>query len=327
MAAVNGDEPYSIMNSDVIEGAEERPESGATEAADETRCRGCEHVFASEERAGFAGLRRVTCPACGKRTYRPQTRGWRAFWWVFAGVTSVGVVFGNVLLLNGYSWIPGGVGVLAFVVLCIDVVLQGRTYQRGVAPARVAVLSVIMTLVAVASIGGALAATGLSNGYSYEVVLQERQSATTSAGYGPAVDLPRRVIGPSWASGSGEQICDGGGDYRQCLAMHIGMYNSVCVADLTASARDTCDDLLDFIDQAKVTLEGCGSGCETRVGDSGLWGWEYLRPIPEQVSLTNKDWRPEVATTEYCDFELGPVQIGSCLTEEERARLQTDSDE
>lgn len=292
----------------------------------------CGAAFTVDVKPGFAGMRRFTCTECGRRSYGPLTRGWRIFWWVVAGFTSVGLVASNLLLIDGYSWIPGALGLLSFVVLCIDVSLRRRTDGRGFAPAYVAVLTVAITVSSVSSILGVLLVLGLNNGYSYDVVLQERRSASTSEGYGAAVELTEGLRDrPSWlttSSGTSEQICDGGEDYRMCLGMHIAMYNSVCIGvELSTSASSTCERLREFIDDGNARLNDCGYGCETRAGDSGRWGWAYMRPTPERVQVTNKDWLPEITTTEHCIFDLGPVQIGACLTDEERTELETEPEE
>ncbi|GAA1945190.1 hypothetical protein [Agromyces allii] len=287
------------------------PDDLSAPTTSERTCRHCGAAFTGDVKPGFAGMRRFTCTECGRRSYGPLTRGWRIFWWVVAGFTSVGLVASNILLIDGYSWIPGALGLLSFVVLCIDVSLRRRTDGRGFAPAYVAVLTVAITVSAVSSILGVLVVVGLNNGYSYDVVLQESKPATESQGYGAALSLTRE---PSWGGGAG-QICGDGDDYRACVSMHIAMYNSVCLGELTVSARSTCDSLSTFIDDVKARLADCGSGCTTRAGDDGIWGWAYLRPAPEQTSITNKDWKSEISYVEYCDFSLGPIQIGSCPVE------------
>ncbi|WP_395243503.1 hypothetical protein ACGGZK_15420 [Agromyces sp. MMS24-K17] len=276
-------------------------------------CRTCGSILIDAPEPGFAGTRRFTCAACGTRTHAPLTRNWRIFWWAFAALTSVGVVVGNLMLLNDYSWIPGGVGLLSFVVLCTDIVLQRRTNPRGVAPAAVAVLSVLMTLVVVSSVLGALVVAGLNNAYAFDVVVQEEHAATTTQGYGSAMNVSRS---PSWASsGGGTYLCGDGDDYNTCVNMHIAMYNSVCLGELTASGQATCSSLREFNASIKAQAADCGSGCTTRGDAQGNWGWTYVTVTPEEVEVPNRDFRPEITYTDHCDFSLGPIELGNCLPE------------
>ncbi len=271
------------------------------------------------------------CPECGKAVTYPLSRGWRIFWWVLAVMTATAGVGANATLHEGYSWIPAGVGLLSFVILCIDVGLQRRAAQayrhiaplpivadddnrpaanridpkrpREAAPVYVATLTVVIMFSVLSSLLGALAVAGLNNAYSYEVVLQQASPATTQDGYGSAMNLTQ----------SGGVLCGDDEDYNGCLNMHIAMYNSVCVGTtLTSSAQSTCESLLDFIDDVRAQVDTCGAGCTTQADAEGRWGWEYLRPSPGRASILNDNAVSEIKYQEHCLFSLGPIQIGSC---------------
>ncbi len=274
-------------------------------------------------------MRSFECPNCGRWVLYPLTRGWRVFWWVLAVLTATAGVAANVTLHEGYSWIPAGVGLLSFVVLCVDVGVRRRVAQAHrialssgfvddgdrvtktggdksrseAAPMYIALLTVVITFSVLSSVLGALAVAGLNNAYSYRVVLQEAVPATSQDGYGSAMNLTQ----------SGGDLCGDGEDYGGCLNMHVSMYNSVCVGTaLTTSAQATCSSLLDFIEDVRVQVEDCGTGCTTRANAEGRWGWAHLRPSVGRVSISNDNAVSEVSTEEHCLFVLGPIQLGSC---------------
>ena len=290
-------------------------------------CRHCGHSFFGHSKQFFGGMRSYNCPNCSKRVVYPLTRGWRAFWWVFAIVTAAAGVWANVTLHEGYSWVPGGLGLLSFVVLCLDVGVRRRVdaaeqaalvsaaaesdtpaSARVVAavsapPSYIAGLTVVITLAMLSSAVGALIVAGLNNAYSYTVVLQEAEPATTQPGFGSSVNL---------ASGGGD-LCGDGDDYTGCLNMHVAMYNSVCVGvSLTATAQSTCSSLSAFIEDVRIQADGCGSGCTTQADEQGRWGWAYLRPAPAPTMVSNDNALPELSYERYCLFSLGPVQVGDC---------------
>lgn len=300
-------------------------------------CRRCGAVCTGRPRSGFAGLRVFRCEGCSRAVYYPLSRGWRVFWWVFAIITVTTGVWANATLHAGYSWVPKGVGIVAFIALCLDVAIRHRIDRArhqsattadvqlaasgevpasgsaafvGAAPAYIGALAVVITIAVGASVFGALAVAGLNNAYAYPVVDQEARAATTRTAYSGSIDLVT----------SSDRICGGGEDYRDCVTLHVAMYNSLCVTGgltfshftLSRTAVATCEDLDQFIDDTKARLANCGYGCTTAAGDDGRWGWSYLRPIAVTVTETANDALPEVGHTEHCVFSLGPIQLGSC---------------
>src|SRR3954452_15485761 len=81
-------------------------------------CRRCGRNFAARPRLFFAGLQSFKCPKCKAAVVYPLTPGWRALWWAIAILTSVALVWANIGLHEGYSWIPAGIGLTSFVMLC-----------------------------------------------------------------------------------------------------------------------------------------------------------------------------------------------------------------
>lgn len=272
------------------------------------------------------------CPRCNQASTYPLKPGWRVYWWVLAIMTAVGGAALNFTLHDGYSWIPSGVGLVSFTVLCADVVVRHRidrkvrevtraasrasdeqpptavTREVEVPPGYVAVLTIVITLSVVSSVIGALLVTGLNNARSHEVIVSELTSL--SAYSATTIDLVQ----------SSRQICRDGDDYTQCLNMHIAMYNSVCVtsdaspfstpATLSSTARLTCNSLGGLIEDMQVERANCGYGCTVRVGADGRWGFAYLRPS----LVATKVHVPRVTYEERCDFDLGPIKLGYCPT-------------
>lgn len=144
---------------------------------------------------------------------------------------------------------------------------------------------------------------GFASGYSHEVVDQEARPATQSEAPTGRFNVDR----------TSDQICGGGEDYLSCVNSHVAVYNSSCVGrQLTVFGKATCDSLSSFVDNIKAQYDGCGYGCETRVGDDGTWGWPYLSVTAETELVSNNDAVARITHTETCSFNLGPIKIGSC---------------
>ena len=91
-------------------------------------------------------------------------------------------------------------------------------------------------------------------------------------------------------------ICGGGQDYSSCINMHVAVYNQVCTMnDLSESAKNTCAELLAFIDKGKARLPSCGYGCTTSADENGMWGWSYL-----EMSKVTRYSNPEQEKTLKC---------------------------
>lgn len=311
-------------------------------------CRRCGHEGVAL-RTGPFGLQRNRCVQCGAVSTFPLRRRWRIFWWICAVITAVGCVGMNLTLTQGYSWIPGGLGLLAFIALFIDVALRHRAEASPLgrvsvsasgaddvarsdvpaslrvtpaAPFYVAALTALAVCSVIASLLGAAVVTGLNNGYDVDVVLEETQPASQAASFDGTFDFE-----------SGEAICGDGDDYYGCIETHRGMYNAICTGSrgwrpnvptekLTSSARATCEQLLEFIKSTQKQLEGCGYECTTQADSDGRWGWEYLHPVPHQSMQQKTPARPAITYTDRCWFSLGPIELGRCersAAEAERA--------
>lgn len=263
-----------------------------TDAESEQRdtCRSCGIAFEEPMRRGPFGFRTVTCPGCFTQAWYPLSKRMLIFYWLIVVLT----VSGAFAALGSGGWvIPGGVSLVAAVVLILDARLQNR-----MAPALI--VTTLITTTMVLGIVGALLAAGLGNGYSFVVV--DRAAAETERFDGIALR-------------SSDQICKGGDDYSTCVSMHVAVYNSVCVsmgwpptAELTASASETCRNMLSFIEDAKAQIASCGYGCTTRADSDGRWGYSYLQPI----SIKSNVSIDKVSHREYCLFSLGRVTLGNC---------------
>ena len=119
--------------------------------------------------------------------------------------------------------------------------------------------------------------------------------------------------GSSDVSASGGYICGGGEDYQWCVNQHVATYNSSCAnQSLTASASETCDKLLDFINDTKSRLWSCGYNCKTVASSDGKWGWQYLKLTPETKQVSNGDEQEKVTHTAICIARVGSLKIGEC---------------
>lgn len=301
-------------------------------------CRRCGHEAERKFKVGPLGLQQYRCAQCGHTSTHPLSRGWRAFWWVCAITTTIGCVVLNVTFARGYSWIPGGLGLVAFIALFVDVGVRHRVgltaptrssshepdgtgehdleaspkvlrRSPGVHPAYVAILTSVAVCAVLASAIGAVIVAGLNNGYDVDVVVQSEQSPSPT--FDGTFDLE-----------SGDAICGDGADYYGCIEAHRAMYNAVCTGGggwrsylpsdtLTSSARATCDQLLGFVTSGQEQLEGCGYGCTTQVEADGTWGWKYLHPVPRQA-VKNNDVQPAITYTDRCWFSFGPLELGRC---------------
>lgn len=283
-------------------------------------CRRCGHDSDHPLRNGPFGFQLLSCSSCGRSIGYPLTAGWRAFWWVLATLTTGGVVGANVTLREGYSWIPAGVGLVSFAVLCVDVGIRRRVDQAAIAggiaagsderspkrsvaasPLYVATLTLVVATAVGAGVVGSLVVAGLNG--SYDTVVEDRPAGAPIAEF-TGLDL-RPLDG---------EICGGGEDYWSCTAMHNTMWNSLCTGfddDRTLIARATCDGLRSFVDRSWERYETCGAGCETRTNDDGRWGYSYYSAVP-QTRLVEQ---PRVTHTETCYFALGSIKIGYCPRE------------
>ena len=112
---------------------------------------------------------------------------------------------------------------------------------------------------------------------------------------------------------SGDYICGDGEDYQWCVNQHVAVYNSSCAnQNLTTSAGETCDKLLDFINNTKSRLWSCGNNCRTIADSDGKWGWQYLKVTPETQQISNGDEQEEVTHTAICIIQVGGLKIGEC---------------
>lgn len=258
-----------------------------SETATAERCRQCGCVLADGPRPGPFGFGLVRCQSCRRRHWYPLSAGLRAFFWVVLVLTALGLLG---LLGSGIAAVPGSVAVIASVLLVIDANIRARHVTANA-------ITAVTTAVAASSLMVALFAVGVNNGYTFIVVDR------------PAEEIVE-FVGVSFESG--DRICGGGADYQACAYMHASMYNSVCTGSawrsLTDSARRTCDDLSDFVDGVIRRSATCGFGCTTQADSSGRWGWSYLRPVAQTVSVSID----RVTHQESCWFRLGPLQIGSC---------------
>lgn len=261
-------------------------------------CRRCGEIVDARPLGSIAGLPFSRCPECRRAALLPLPRGWRVFWWLIAVLTAATGVVANLTIFRDHSWIPGGVGLLSFVVLCLDVGIRHRR-DRGVAPGYVATLAIAITVTLVASILGALVVAGLNGSYVREIV--DRPA-------GPTIEV---FVGFDLVEGD-TAICRGGQDYWACTAMHNTMWNALCTGSAlnrTSTAELTCSRLRTFIDDAWARYQSCGYGCETAGGSEADWGWSNLRPSPVTRSVP----QPAITHDEVCYFALGPIMIGECL--------------
>lgn len=310
----------------------------ASAAVSLTACRRCGREAERHFKAGPVGLQQDRCAHCGHTSTHPLSRGWRAFWWVCAITTAIGCVVLNVTFARGYSWIPGGLGLVAFIALFIDVGLRhhealtdpsGRPSHEpdgtgehdleasakalrrssGVHPAYVVVLTSVTACAVLVSAIGVVIVTGLNNGYDVDVVVQNEQSPSPT--FDGTFDLE-----------SGDAICGDEADYFGCIEAHRAMYNAVCTGGggwrshlpsdtLTPSARATCDQLLGFVTSGQAQLEGCGYGCTTQAEEDDTWGWKYLHPVPHQAVQSN-DAQPAITYKDRCWFSFAQIELGRC---------------
>lgn len=283
-------------------------------------CRRCGHEGDHPLRSRAFGFQLLRCSNCGKSIGYPLTTGWRAFWWVVATLTMAGVAGANITLHEGYSWIPAGIGVVSFVILCIDVSVRRQVDRATIAgalransdasppkrsvaasPLYVATLTMVIATALTAGTVGALVVVGLNG--SYDTVIVDRAAEEPIAEF----------VGFDVQSLDGE-ICGVGEDYWSCTAMHNTMWNSLCTGsddNRTLVARGTCDSLRNFVDEAWARYETCGAGCETRTDVDGRWGYSYHNAVPQ----TRMVEQPRIAHTETCYFALGAIKIGFCPRE------------
>jgi hypothetical protein len=322
-------------------------ESPASATDGSISCPKCGHAREARIRTGPLGFQRHKCSHCGRASSFPLSRGWRGFWWVVAILTAFGSVFLNITLARGYSWIPGGVGVLAFVALFIDIGLRERVgvtppvepsasiggsdeHDFGVVktprnhpnrarPGYVATLTSLAVCAAIASVLGATVVAGLNNGYDVEVVLEEARPASQALTFDGSFDLE-----------PGDAICGDRDDYYACVEAHRGMYNALCTDGggwrafaasdrLSSSALATCEQLLEFVKSVQQQLDGCGYGCTTQADANGNWGWRYLHPVPHRSMQEQAAATPAITYTDRCWFALGPIQLGRCAQESAEA--------
>lgn len=138
----------------------------------------------------------------------------------------------------------------------------------------VAILAFIIAFISI-GIGVIAIGAGLSSG-----TLQEPKPKTFRTEYTGSNDI----------SYSDNYICGGNADFYACINMHVSVYNSTCVSQsLSSSAHDTCDRLLEFINQLKSTYSTCGYDCKTVADAEGKWGWQYLQLVPETRQVSDYD--------------------------------------
>lgn len=169
-------------------------------------------------------------------------------------------------------------------------------------------IGVWMGLTVILAVGAVALIAGFNNAYSITVVDQEARAET----------FHREPTGRYSVKERTDRICGHDEDYLSCINQHVVLYNVVCKGNkLTADGSNVCTELDGFIGEIRKTYKTCGSGCETRAGNDGLWGWPYLQSVPETVRISNSDSLSEISHLEHCNFKLGPVKVGNCLDDRE----------
>lgn len=144
-----------------------------------------------------------------------------------------------------------------------------------------------------------LCVIGFNNGYSHEVREQTGSADRRPVGTGQH-DVRQTSM----------QICGANEDFGACVNQHISVFNAVCVPNaLTPQGERVCRGLSDFIDTVQNEQLRCGSGCRTRAGPDGRWGWSYLRAVERKKRPAKP---PRTRHIERCSFDLGPIKVGSC---------------
>lgn len=257
---------------------------------EDTNCAACGEKTEGGRRLRPFGFTVVECPSCKKRTWYPLSKGWRIFWWVIVGLT---VIAWLSLLGTGLWGLPGGVSLIAALVLVRDAILRKSARNSTVVTA-------VITTAAVLTAVGIVLAIGLNNGYTSTVI--DRPESTD-----------RVYSGIEFSDG--DQICGDNDDFNVCVNMHIAMYNSICVSpelpysyDLSPFAEAACEGLDEFIDKARDTYAGCGAGCVTIADKDGRWGYSYMVPAAWMKQVTVA----EISHQERCWFDLGAFTLGYC---------------
>lgn len=160
-----------------------------------------------------------------------------------------------------------------------------------------------ITTVLLGLVVAALIIAGLNNAYSFKVVDQPARKETYHQQFTGKYDITPSHL----------QVCGDGEDYASCVKQHEVLYEAVCAdTSLTEKGLATCRSLNDFLAGSRVELQKCGSGCMTKAGENGLWGWPYIRAVPATSLVSNNDRLPEISHSEHCYFKLGPARIGNC---------------
>lgn len=232
----------------------------------------------------------------GPRWFQAMGSGWTTV--ILMGIVATASqlaaisLAGLELMPGGRVWSTGGVAAVVSGLLMWKLAKPWQLFKRWV--------WVPLLLVAVAS----FVVVGASNNYDVEIVDQEYRPATQSM----------QPTGAFNIAATTSQICEPGEDYLYCLNAHVGNFNAVCPGQrLSSSADSMCASLSDFIAGLRDRYEGCGYGCTT-AGEVGNWGWPYLRLEPEFALKSNNDAQPRLTHTERCYFDLGVIQIGTCMT-------------
>lgn len=142
---------------------------------------------------------------------------------------------------------------------------------------------------------------GILNGYPHEVVDQDGRWEKRATG---EFDIVR--------TGN----CSFG--IPGCLDSLIASYNAACLGHtLTPAGLEICQQTENNINEEIAYWENCGVDCEPApvpVPGDLVWtirklGASFLDVVP----VTRNFHVPKVTHTERCYFNLGPIQIGSCL--------------
>ena len=149
-----------------------------------------------------------------------------------------------------------------------------------------------------------LGIVGVSRGYPVEVVTQEAHAETFR-------DVPTGRF--DLVEVADDQLCGDFEAYQKCVDQHAALYRASCAAlPLTEEGESVCAALRSFIDDSQLEADACGEDCYTAVDESGLWGWPRLRAVAETERVSNDDAQERRTRTEYCRFDLGPIEIGTC---------------
>jgi hypothetical protein len=162
------------------------------------------------------------------------------------------------------------------------------SYRRLAAPLGLGSILVLITV-------------GLVNGYSHEVVDRQERWEERETGEYDIISSGQCYFGTSG-----------------CLQFATTSYNAACVGrPLTDAGYELCQRTERALLEEISYWENCGEYCvPARIPDPGKPAW-ILREAPVSllgaIPATENYLVPRVSHTERCYFNLGPIQIGSCL--------------